>query len=372
MFHLIITLAYTIPGAYIFLRIWQFYSEKKYRWRYIAVLAILYAVYPVSGLFDERKGVFINLLQSVSEYLLPVFLYLFLSLLITDLLLLINRFVKIIPREKTSDNKFRNWLFITIITISVSVVIAGIINFNTIRITEYRAEVPKRTSGIENLRIAFVSDFHLEEKSQEGFVKRYIMKINELKPDLLLYGGDIIEGYRETEKMEHIENLLKGIKTQYGIYGAPGNHDRINFSDTVNFFTRSGITILNDSVVVIPGAFSIAGRAYNREDRRKSASAIVNSCSDSLPVIVIDHRPTDLEQLSLTRADLVFSGHTHHGQMFPINLITSRVYELSYGYKKKRNTHFFVSSGIHLWGPPVRTIAKSEIVVVDVKFPPNH
>jgi len=88
----------------------------------------------------------------------------------------------------------------------------------------------------------------------------------------------------------------------------------------------------------------------------------------SLPVIVLDHRPTEMEQLSETSADVVFSGHTHHGQLFPINLITKKVYELSYGYLKKRDTHFFVSSGIRLWGPPVRTVAKSEILVVEILF----
>jgi predicted MPP superfamily phosphohydrolase len=73
-----------------------------------------------------------------------------------------------------------------------------------------------------------------------------------------------------------------------------------------------------------------------------------------------------MEQISKTSADIVFSGHTHNGQLFPINLITHCVYELSHGYMKKRSTHFFVSSGIRLWGPPVRTTGKSEILVVDV------
>jgi predicted MPP superfamily phosphohydrolase len=89
---------------------------------------------------------------------------------------------------------------------------------------------------------------------------------------------------------------------------------------------------------------------------------------DSLPVILLDHRPTEMEQISKTSADIVFSGHTHDGQLFPINLITRRVYELSHGYLKKESTHFFVSSGIRLWGPPVRTTGKSEIVVVDLTF----
>jgi predicted MPP superfamily phosphohydrolase len=82
----------------------------------------------------------------------------------------------------------------------------------------------------------------------------------------------------------------------------------------------------------------------------------------------MDHRPNELQEVSRTQADVQFSGHTHNGQMFPINLITNSVYELSWGYKKIRNTHFFVSSGLRLWGPPVRTSGKSEIMLVDINF----
>jgi predicted MPP superfamily phosphohydrolase len=72
--------------------------------------------------------------------------------------------------------------------------------------------------------------------------------------------------------------------------------------------------------------------------------------------------------VSKTRADVQLSGHTHNGQLFPINLITGKVYELSWGYMKKGNTNFFVTSGIRLWGPPVRTTGKSEIVVINITF----
>jgi predicted MPP superfamily phosphohydrolase len=94
----------------------------------------------------------------------------------------------------------------------------------------------------------------------------------------------------------------------------------------------------------------------------------MKSITDSLPVILIDHRPTELAQVSKTLVDVQLSGHTHDGQMFPINLITRRVYPLSWGYRKIGNTHFFVTSGIRLWGPPVRTSGKSEIMVIDITF----
>ena len=88
----------------------------------------------------------------------------------------------------------------------------------------------------------------------------------------------------------------------------------------------------------------------------------------SLPVLLIDHRPTELEQIGQAGVDIPFSGHTHDGQLFPLNLILRNMYPLVCGYKKFSNTHCFVTSGIRLWGSPVRTVGKSEIMVVDVRF----
>jgi len=85
-------------------------------------------------------------------------------------------------------------------------------------------------------------------------------------------------------------------------------------------------------------------------------------------VIVMDHRPTQMQEVSQTVANAQFSGHTHNGQLFPINYIIHQLYELSWGYKKIRDTHFFVSCGLRLWGPPVKTAGKSEIMLVDFMF----
>jgi predicted MPP superfamily phosphohydrolase len=95
---------------------------------------------------------------------------------------------------------------------------------------------------------------------------------------------------------------------------------------------------------------------------------MMKSVDGSLPVLLIDHRPTELEQIGQAGVDISFSGHTHDGQLFPLNLILRNMYPLVWGYKKFSNTHCFVTSGIRLWGPPVRTVGKSEIMVVDVRF----
>jgi predicted MPP superfamily phosphohydrolase len=82
----------------------------------------------------------------------------------------------------------------------------------------------------------------------------------------------------------------------------------------------------------------------------------------------MDHQPFHLEEAEKNGVDVQISGHTHHGQIWPLNLITKRVYELSWGYKTRKNTHFYVSSGTGTWGPPIRIGNTPEIIHLKLKF----
>jgi predicted MPP superfamily phosphohydrolase len=369
MFHTMITLAYVIPNIYVFLRIWQLFINKGYKLHFTVVYLLLASLYPVSNLVSEdSSGIIPSLLNTVTGYLLPFYLYLFLAILLFDIFLLINIFVKIISAEQRKTTGFKTLALGSIIVAAVAVVVAGAINFNTIRTTLHSVEIEGKTSDIKGLRVAFVSDFHLKQGVSRKFVERFVEKANGLKPDLMIFGGDIVEGDRNDGNLEVFEKLLSTIETTYGTYGVLGNHEYYSGREDGGFFEKSGITLLNDTAFAVGKSFTLAGRFDSHFRMRKSIDEFMKSLSDTLPVVLIDHRPTDIDQVSKTVADIQISGHTHNGQMFPINLITRKVYELSYGYLKKGNTHFFVSSGIRLWGPPVRTVNKSEILVIDIKL----
>lgn len=365
MFHTILTLSYLIPSIYLFFRIWQLFIPRDYRLFYFLIYALCFSVYPLSNLLEQGD---LHILETVSNYLLPFFLYLFLFVLLTDLLLLVNLVFKFIPVARLKARSVRVSTLLLIISLSAFVVLGGVINFNTIRTSEYQIDISRRSSESNRLRIAFVSDFHLQEGTPLSFVQRFTQKIKDIDPDLMLFGGDIVEGDDEDENMEKFENLFRTIKTKYGVYGVLGNHEHYSGQDQGNFFDRAGITLLRDSSVFLDSTIILTGRNDSHTMDRKSVGELMASVPDSIPVILIDHRPTEIDEVSRTHADIQFSGHTHHGQLFPINLITKRVYRLSWGYRKTGNTHFFVSSGIRLWGPPVRTTGKSEIMVVDVRF----
>jgi predicted MPP superfamily phosphohydrolase len=372
MFHLMITLVYIVPNIYVCLRIMQLLIRKEHRFKYLLVYFLIALVYPVSNLLGQRDtGFLANAINATAGYLLPFYLYLFLSLLILELLLLINLIFRVVPFKRLKEPRNQTIVLSVLIGLSAMVVIGGIINFNTIRVSEYHITVPRKSSKIEHLKIAFVADFHLKEDTNIGFVERFVNKIEGINPDLMLYGGDIAEGNRGNTKMDHLEVLLKRIQPKYGVYGVLGNHEYYAGQDKGNFFDKAGIKILLDTNVLIDSLFNLMGRYDSHFNRRKAIDDLMQPVNDSFPTILLDHRPTELEEVSKTSVDIQLSGHTHNGQMFPISLIIQNMYRLSWGHEKIGNTHFFVTSGIRLWGPPVRTTGKSEIMVVDVDFVEN-
>jgi predicted MPP superfamily phosphohydrolase len=350
------------------MRICQIFIDKGYRIRYTLVYLLIALVYPVSNLL--REGVLENFLSALAGYILPFYLYLFLFVLGFDILLLINRLLKLIPSEKLRTTHFKARGLSVILLLSTVVVVAGIINFNTIRSSEYKIDVPARSSDIKTLRIAFVADFHLNRKTNIRFIEKFAQKIKMLDPDLLLFGGDIVEGDRDDGDLTKYAQIINGINTRHGVFGVLGNHEHYAGQEQGDFFDKAGIVILSDTIEIINNQYNLAGRNDKHIRTRKHIGSILKTVTDSLPVIMIDHRPTEIDSVSKTKVDVQFSGHTHDGQLFPLNLIAKKIYILSYGYRKIENTHFFVTSGIQLWGPPVRTTGKSEIVVVDINFIP--
>ncbi len=363
-----IMLAYTIPNIYVFFRILSLFISRGSRLKYTLIYLAIVAIYPLSDLFNNgHLSIIGEIFATISNYLLPFYLYLFLSVLLFDIFLLINLLIRVLPAEIRKSSKFRKYSLSSIIIVSALVVLGGAINFRTIRTTEYTIEVPARSSDLKHLRIAFAADFHIDTDTPVGFVKRFADIVKTVSPDIMLFGGDIVEGHNG-ERMDAQEQLLKNIKSKYGVYGVLGNHEYYRGQDRGSFFDKAGIRILRDTILIIDNAFCLAGRLDSHFRNRKSVEYLLESATDSLPLILLDHRPTELIETSKTGTDVQLSGHTHDGQMFPINLITRKVYILSKGYMKIADTHFFVTSGIRQWRFPVRTSGKSEIMVIDINF----
>jgi predicted MPP superfamily phosphohydrolase len=104
------------------------------------------------------------------------------------------------------------------------------------------------------------------------------------------------------------------------------------------------------------------------DNRRKALKELVAGIDRSAPLILMDHQPFGLEEGVENGIDLQLSGHTHHGQLWPLNYITRAIYQVSWGYVKLGETHVYVSCGVGTWGPPVRTGNRPEILDITLHF----
>jgi predicted MPP superfamily phosphohydrolase len=205
-------------------------------------------------------------------------------------------------------------------------------------------------------------------------LERIVGKINGLKPDLVLLPGDVIDEDIGPVIKQNLGETLRKIQAKYGVIAVTGNHEYIGGVDAAcKYLGEHGVTVLRDSSVKIKDSVYIVGRedrAIGQFARRKRRSLddLMTEVDVSCPVILMDHQPFRLDEAERAMVDVQLSGHTHHGQIWPFNFITQKVYEVSWGYKKKGGTHVYVSSGVGTWGPPVRTGNRPEIVHLVLTF----
>jgi len=349
-------------------RIWKLIPQRLFKIFFIIFYSFLVLAFPIAETLSHASGMgWANLIMVTGYFSLPLLLYLVLFVILLDLAIGFGRVTRILSKETVKYQRFQQARLFLGLAVPVVVVVIGAVQNNYPQIREYSIEIPRKSSGIRQLKIAFASDFHFRETTNRYLMERFIEKVNAVNPDIVLIGGDVLEGDRQGEKLGEFEAQFRHLKPKYGVYGVPGNHD-LHGASSKTFFDQAGIRLLQDTVEQIDNAFYLVGRNDGRSKGRKSINELLRDCDRNLPVVVLEHRPTDLDNVSRSGADILLSGHTHNGQLFPVNFITQRHYELSWGYKLKNRTHVFVTSGIQVWGPPVRTAGDSEILVVNVSF----
>ena len=266
-------------------------------------------------------------------------------------------------------NKSFSYGFVTALVLTVSLLVYGFINYKHPKKQVINIAVNKPLNDGNKLRIVAVSDWHLGYGTTEASLRKNVDLINEQKPDIILIGGDLIDNSIIPVVSQGMDKELNRLEAPMGIYMAPGNHEYISgLEQCEEFISKTKIQLLIDKAITLPCGLQIIGRNDYSNKNRMTSHDWEKITDSSLPTIIIDHQPQNLNEARQIGADIQFSGHTHNGQVFPLNLITSRLFELSYGYEKREDTHYYVSSGFTLWGPPFRIGSVSEFVVFDCTF----
>jgi len=374
------TIFFTVYAAinyYIFIRGWQALSSLPHLKPFYAVIFVIAATSYIIAKFLDGKipHLVYDAMIWIGSFWFAFMLYFFLSIILIDLIRLLNWKLDFFPQ--IINNNYENvkrYLLAFVVLISSVIIFIGYLNTRKISVKSLSLEITRKQSALTELNAVVLSDLHLSTINGEKLLSQIVAKLNELKTDVVFIPGDIVEDRAETLKSEGIGVSLSKIKSKYGVFASTGNHEYINgINGTCKFITENGITLIRDSSLLIADSFILAARDDASKNslanqRRKSLEEIISNANQNYPIILLDHTPFGLEEAEINGISLQLSGHTHHGQMFPLNLITKLIYEVSWGYKKKDNTHYYVSCGVGTWGPPVRLGSESEIVNIKIKF----
>ncbi len=367
---------YVVANGYIFLRGWHAFSWIGTNRCWVGALFIAVALaYPFSRL---SEGSVAAPLTYASNYLgafyLAAMVYLFLTTLAIDLIRLVGHLLPLshgFPRAfPHGANRF---VSLGVVTGVMGLIWLGHLNALNVRVRTLEVTIRKPAEGLRTLNIVVASDLHLGKIMGNSRLGSIVRTINALEPDLVLLPGDVVDESADHLRDEETIQRLLEMRSRYGVFAVTGNHEYYaNLPATVAELERGNVRVLQDAWVKIADSFYLIGRKDRTAERygggRRSLRELLDGVDRRYPMILMDHQPFHLEEAKDNGIDLQVSGHTHHGQLFPFNLITRMVYELSWGYLSKGETHYYVSSGVGTWGPPVRIGSIPEIVQIKVRF----
>ena len=339
---------------------------------------IFVVAYPLGRFLSGPSGAWASDgLIHLGSFYLALMVNLFFALLAVDILRLTDRGVRFFPEAWTADPQ-RTGLVAFAVVLGVSVLGLAGGYFNALRprlrTLDVRLEKPAG-DGRGKLSVVAASDIHLGTIMGSRRLEAIVARINALRPDIVLLPGDIVDESVSEAEGEKMISALSSIRAPLGVFSVTGNHEYYGgLARNLSYLVQGGVRVLQDEAVTVGGAFVLAGRKDPTAERfgetRKSLSEVMGGAGidHALPVVLLDHQPVRLGEAEEAGVDLQLSGHTHAGQLFPLNILNKLLYEQYWGYLRKGATQYYVSCGVGTWGPPVRTGSVPEIVRIEVSF----
>jgi predicted MPP superfamily phosphohydrolase len=305
---------------------------------------------------------------------LGAMLYLFLIVVFLDLVRLVNHFLPLLPASIMNNYpKTKSITLMSALALVALLLFGGWVNSTIPRVKHLSLFIPKKAHSIKGLNVVMASDIHLGTMVGRSRIDTIVSKINKLNPDIVLLPGDIVDEDLAPVIKQNLGDSIKNIHSRFGTYAVTGNHEFIGgVEEACAYLTAHGITMLRDRSIEIMDSFFIVGREDRAVSRtghkRKGLNELMRTVDPELPIILMDHQPFALEEAVQHGIDLQLSGHTHYGQLWPLNYVVKSIYEVSWGYKRISKTHFYISSGVGTWGPPMRIGNYPEIVQIQLNF----
>lgn len=239
-------------------------------------------------------------------------------------------------------------------------------------IVKTQKDIPK-----EGYRVALFADIHFGISLDLEGMKEVCEKVENQKPDMVILCGDIVDENTTYEDMEQLFQVLGAIKSRYGVYYVYGNHDMQKYSgqptftseDIIRNLSENGITLLQDEKIQVTNDLVLVGRQDASNGYRMPLEELYKEVDKEDFIMTLDHQPLEYKINQKLGTDLLLSGHTHAGQLFPINLLIKMIPfgDAIYGETKSDSFTAIVTAGLAGWKFPIKTSASAEYAIIEIK-----
>ena len=358
--------AVLLAALYVVWHLWRLTPGLPYKLAVTGLFLLWMASFFISFLYLEEVPLGAAIpLYGIGNTWLIAFLYILMAFVLLDLAFLF----RLLPKGFLKES----WTVLgCVLGVIALVLVYGGIHYHH----KYREELTVSTAKpLEKpLTIVLASDLHLGYLNRRAELSRWVDLINAEDPDLVLFGGDIIDrSLRPVVAGDYASEFHRLAAPAFAVLG---NHEYYgNIEGSEAFYKDAGLRLLKDSFVDVSG-IRIIGR-NDRSFRREELSNIIPvpavaelveavEAVEGPFTILLDHNPSHLEEAEKAGIDFQFSGHTHHGQVWPISWITDHIYEKSWGRHQRGKTQYYISSGLGIWGAGIRIGTRSEYLVLHV------
>lgn len=218
----------------------------------------------------------------------------------------------------------------------------------------------------KDIKTVLITDIHLGPINTKKYLNKILSKIEELKPDMLLISGDLIDdiGFIDDKVLSPFRSFKKDI------YASFGNHEKyLGYEKCLNYYKKSNVKLLYNKKTDLKDNISITGIENVSSFEKKKIKKLLEDINPKKENfnIFLSHEPLKTSIIKDHNIDLQLSGHTHAGQIFPFNILVKIFYPMIHGLYYKDNINTYVSSGVATWGPPIRFGSTNEIVLINLK-----
>jgi len=241
----------------------------------------------------------------------------------------------------------------------------GLINAAWIRVTRITVRLPHLPKSWRGRTAALVTDTHLGPISGPFFLRRVLRRLGSVRPDAVFISGDMFDG--SPVGLKRLVAPWREFSAPWGVFYVTGNHEEFSERGVyLNAVRQTGIHVLNNEKVAIHGLQLVGVHDSEAANPQILRSILRQAQLDpQQPSVLLTHQPSNLLVAEQAGVSLQLSGHTHGGQMWPWNLLASRIYgRFAYGLNRLGNLQVYTSSGIGTWGPPLRVGTRAEIVLI--------